>query len=84
MTHSVKKDFHNHVLKLQDLISGELRKIDPEIQLTEDHWERKDHFGNEGGGGRTRAFEGPIIYKTSKEFWPQIYSSFMHPKEFFL
>ena len=43
MTHNVKKDFHNHVLKLQDLISGELRKIDPEIQLTEDHWERKDH-----------------------------------------
>ncbi len=61
MTHIVKKDFYNHVLKLQDLISGELRKIDPEIQLTEDHWERKDHVGNEGGGGRTRAFEGPII-----------------------
>ena len=29
--------------------------------MTEDLWERKDFAGNEGGGGRTRAFEGPLI-----------------------
>ena len=56
----LRKVFHDHILKLQDLISGELRRIDPEIQLTEDHWE-KDHGGNPGGGGRTKCLGGPII-----------------------
>ena len=57
----VKGSFHKHVWDLQDLICSELRKVDPEIQMTEDLWERKDFAGNEGGGGRTRAFEGPLI-----------------------
>lgn len=56
-----KVDFYNHVFNLQDLITNELKRIDPSIKLTEDIWERKDFLGNEGGGGRTRAFEGEII-----------------------
>jgi coproporphyrinogen III oxidase len=56
-----KELFYEHVKNLQDKITQELHKIDPELVLTEDIWERFDFQNNPGGGGRTRAFEGNII-----------------------
>ena len=56
-----KSRFADHVKLLQDKITQKLRDIDPELQLTEDIWERLDYEGNPGGGGRTRAFSGNII-----------------------
>ncbi len=61
MLTDLKQQFHNHVKNLQDQITQEMRKIDSSLQLTEDIWERKDHAGNAGGGGITRAFEGEIF-----------------------
>jgi coproporphyrinogen III oxidase len=57
----MQKIFETHVKNLQDLITDELKKIDPSIVLHEDIWSRNDHAGNPGGGGRTRAFSGKII-----------------------
>jgi coproporphyrinogen III oxidase len=58
---SLKDSFHRHVLDLQERITAEMRTLDPELRLTEDPWERTDHAGNPGGGGRTRAFEGSLF-----------------------
>jgi coproporphyrinogen III oxidase len=56
-----KQLFHKHVVNLQQRITDELFKLDPEIKLTEDIWKRQDHIGEEGGGGITRAFAGKLI-----------------------
>ncbi len=56
-----KSLFHNYVKELQDEITQYLVKIDPEITIKEDLWERQDAQGNDGGGGRTRAFTGNLI-----------------------
>jgi len=56
-----KNNFYEHVKALQDLITQELSKVDPDIKLIEDNWERFDFKNNPGGGGRTRAFEGEVI-----------------------
>jgi coproporphyrinogen III oxidase len=56
-----KENFYQHVLKLQDKITHELKRIDPTIICKEDNWERLDHLENPGGGGRTRAFSGSIF-----------------------
>ncbi len=61
MSQELKERFHRHVMTLQDAISAEMHKLDPSLQLTEDLWQRLDHSGNPGGGGRTRAFEGKIF-----------------------
>lgn len=61
MIEEYKNIFAQHVEHLQELITGKLRELDPSIKLTEDLWHREDSAGNEGGGGRTRAFEGDII-----------------------
>ena len=58
---SYKEDFSKHVMDLQDQITQKLKLLDPEITMIEDLWDRKDHAGQPGGGGRTRAFSGPII-----------------------
>jgi len=57
----MQKIFETHVRNLQDQITSELKKIDPEITFQEDIWTRLDHAKNPGGGGRTRAFSGKII-----------------------
>lgn len=59
--HDEKELFYQHVLTLQDAICEEMKRLDPEISLVEDLWERKDFLGNPGGGGRTRAFEGRVF-----------------------
>jgi coproporphyrinogen III oxidase len=67
-----KNDFHQYVKDLQDLITKALFAVDPKLSLEEDLWERKDHLGNPGGGGITRAFPGEVIenagVNTSKVF----------------
>ena len=61
----VKEDFYRHILDLQDRITGEIKKLDsthPEGELlNEDLWDRMDHDGNPGGGGRTRSFQGTVF-----------------------
>lgn len=61
MIDSIKDKFHQHVLELQDKISEKLKDLDPKVNLQEDLWKRNDFKGGDGGGGRTRAFEGSII-----------------------
>jgi coproporphyrinogen III oxidase len=56
-----KEFFYQQVRKIQDNVCDEIRKLDPEIELTEDEWERKDFEGNPGGGGLTRVFLGDKI-----------------------
>lgn len=56
-----KTEFHRYVRALQDEITMALFDVDPKLNLEEDMWERKDHTGNPGGGGITRAFTGEII-----------------------
>lgn len=61
----IKKDFHQHVLSLQDKITQKMQEIDASLleegALNEDIWERTDFDGNPGGGGRTRAFSGKLF-----------------------
>lgn len=61
MSHELKERFHRHVMNLQDAITAEMHKLDPKLQLTEDLWQRLDHSGNPGGGGKTRAFSGSVF-----------------------
>lgn len=56
-----KNEFHAHVKNLQNKITDALKKIDPQIELIEDPWERVDFKGAPGGGGITRAFRGDLI-----------------------
>lgn len=61
MLTDLKSQFHSHVKKLQDQITQQMHLLDPSLQLVEDVWERKDHAGNPGGGGITRAFSGELF-----------------------
>ena len=67
-----KEHFHQHVLDLQNKITAEMFRIDPDLKMLEDPYERIDHQGNPGGGGITRAFQGNIFenagVNTSKVF----------------
>ncbi len=62
---SIKENFHQHVLDLQQRITDRMQQIDASLKkeggLTEDLWERRDFDGKPGGGGRTRAFQGEIF-----------------------
>lgn len=57
----LKETFHLEVKKLQNQITQEMQKLDTSLVLKEDPWTRKDHAGNDGGGGVTRAFEGKLF-----------------------
>lgn len=56
-----KSTFHHHVRKLQDVITETMHRLDPALKMKEDNWERRDHSGELGGGGITRAFEGDLF-----------------------
>lgn len=58
---TTKEKFHAHVKGLQDKITQEMRKLDPDLVVKEDLWKRTDHAGGEGGGGITRAFKGGLF-----------------------
>jgi coproporphyrinogen III oxidase len=53
-----KKKFVAHVRDLQNKITKEMKAFDTEMTVIEDVWNRKDHFGQAGGGGITCAIEG--------------------------
>ncbi|MBA2406202.1 MAG: oxygen-dependent coproporphyrinogen oxidase [Bdellovibrionales bacterium] len=57
----LKASFHAHVKLLQEQITQEMRKLDPELVMVEDIWQRKDHADSPGGGGITRAFQGKLF-----------------------
>lgn len=57
----VKLSFHDHVKKLQEQITQEMKKFDPTLVMVEDLWTRLDHAGSPGGGGITRAFTGELF-----------------------
>jgi coproporphyrinogen III oxidase len=57
----LKSQFHEHVQNLQNRITQEMQKLDSSLSIREDIWERKDHAGNPGGGGITRAFTGSLF-----------------------
>jgi coproporphyrinogen III oxidase len=57
----LKISFHQHVRDLQDRITQEMQKLDPELVMNEDNWQRLDHAGEPGGGGSTRAFTGLLF-----------------------
>jgi len=57
----LKTSFHLHVKNLQERITLELKRLDPELLMTEDIWQREDHAGSPGGGGITRAFQGKLF-----------------------
>lgn len=61
MLQKTQDKFHKYVTTLQDLITDKMKEYDPALKMTEDNWKRKDFSGNEGGGGRTRAFEGEVF-----------------------
>ncbi len=61
MTNQFKEKFLTHVRTLQDQITQEMQRLDPSLKLIEDQWQRNDHAGQPGGGGRTRAFTGEIF-----------------------
>ena len=56
-----KLNFSKHVRELQVEISEKMKSYDSNLTLNEDIWERRDHIGQEGGGGITRAFEGEVF-----------------------
>ncbi len=57
----LKLSFHEHVKYLQDKITQEMRKLDPDLSMVEDLWHRQDHAASPGGGGITRAFQGKLF-----------------------
>ena len=61
MLEQMKEKFHQHVLDLQQKITDRMQQLDPDLLLNDDLWDRKDHMGEEGGGGRTRAFSGKVF-----------------------
>ncbi len=56
-----RANFLSKVKELQNEITEAMRELDPALELNEDSWERKDHEGNPGGGGITRAFQGEFF-----------------------
>lgn len=56
-----KEQFSQKVKDLQNEITKAMEELDPGLKLNEDRWERKDHEGNPGGGGITRAFQGDFF-----------------------
>ena len=53
--------FSEHVKNLQNQITAEMQKLDSELILNEDNWQRLDFNSNPGGGGITRAFQGHVF-----------------------
>jgi len=55
--------------RMQEEVTTALRSVDPSVKLTEDHWDRPDLKGAQGGGGRTRVFtEGRVFEKGGVNF----------------
>lgn len=61
MIEDYKVLFAEHVKDLQTQIINKMLEIDSKLIPNKDNWKRKDHFGNEGGGGLTCALEGDVF-----------------------
>ncbi|MCA9520934.1 MAG: coproporphyrinogen III oxidase, partial [Myxococcales bacterium] len=57
----IQAAFVARITSLQETITAEMRRLDPSVELRDDRWHRRDAAGEDGGGGRTRAFEGERI-----------------------
>lgn len=58
MIEEYKRKFSDYVVELQRQIINEMLKIDTQLNIQKDQWERKDFLGKPGGGGLTCALEG--------------------------
>ena len=56
-----KGQFSQFVKSLQNEITNKMQGFDADLNTNEDNWERKDHVGNNGGGGITRALTGKVF-----------------------
>ncbi len=61
MSDALQEKFYAFVRDLQDQITREMQRFEPTVKLQEDLWERQDHAGQPGGGGRTRVFTGELF-----------------------
>lgn len=61
MLEQYKERFDAHVRELQQSIIAKMRDYDSTLKVTEDEWTRKDHVGEDGGGGLTCAIEGEVF-----------------------
>lgn len=57
----IKERFSLYVKDLQNQVTEQLNRFDPQIQCREDIWQRKDFHQRPGGGGITRAFKGEVF-----------------------
>lgn len=55
---SIKNQFYNYILQLQDEITSKLEEIDGKAKFHQDTWKRE-----EGGGGRTRVIENGQVFE---------------------
>ena len=65
--------FEAQVRKIQDDISGHIRRLDPEIEFVEDLWQRQDFVGQPGGGGRTRIFRRGKIFENAGVHFSKVF-----------
>lgn len=56
-----KARFYDMVRQVQEQTCETLRQLDPGIAIIEDVWQRRDHRGDDGGCGHTRAVSGAVI-----------------------
>lgn len=56
-----KQKFAQFVCNLQNKISDEMKRLDSFLVINEDLWQREDHLGQPGGGGKTRYHQGKIF-----------------------
>jgi coproporphyrinogen III oxidase len=62
---NITKDFAEHVKNLQNQITQKMQELDSQLDLLEDRWQRKDHAGEDGGGGITRAFNSEGLFESA-------------------
>ncbi|MEX0778902.1 MAG: oxygen-dependent coproporphyrinogen oxidase [Balneolales bacterium] len=74
MPESIKQDFRQFILKLQDQICDKLEEVDGEAQFQEDLWEREG-----GGGGITRVMERGGVFEKGGVSTSEVYGELPEP-----
>ncbi len=64
----------DYLTTLQESISSAIQKHDPDIQLTEDMWDRED-----GGGGRSRVFSGGKVFEQAGVNFSHVFGDKLPP-----
>ena len=64
----------DYLTALQESISSAIQKHDPDIQLTEDMWDRED-----GGGGRSRVFSGGKVFEQAGVNFSHVFGDKLPP-----